>query len=43
MLQGINLGVTKLVTGTVATQNVSDMDGSTRAQAIFASQFTVGG
>ena len=25
--KGINLGVTKLVTGTVATQNVADMDG----------------
>ena len=27
MLQGVNLGVTKLVTGTVATANVSDIDG----------------
>jgi simple sugar transport system permease protein len=43
MLQGINLGVTKLVTGTVATQNVSDMDGFASARAVFASEFTLGG
>ena len=27
VLQGANLGVTKLVTGAVSTQNVSDMEG----------------
>jgi simple sugar transport system permease protein len=43
MLQGLNLGVTQLVTGTVATQNVSDMDGYDSAQAVFASSFSVGG
>jgi simple sugar transport system permease protein len=43
MLQGINLGVTKAITGTVATQNVSDMDGFESAKAIFASEFTLGG
>jgi simple sugar transport system permease protein len=43
MLQGINLGVTKLVTGTVATQNVSDMDGFASARAVFASEFSLGG
>jgi simple sugar transport system permease protein len=43
MLSGINLGVTKLVTGTVATQNVADMDGFASARAIFASEFAVGG
>jgi simple sugar transport system permease protein len=43
MLSGINLGVTKLVTGTVATQNVADMDGFAAARAVFASEFVVGG
>ena len=43
MLQGLNLGVTQLVTGTVATQNVSDMDGYDSAKAVFASSFSVGG
>src|SRR6201991_3124206 len=43
MLQGINLGVTKAITGTVATASVSDMDGFASARAIFASEFAVGG
>lgn len=43
MLTGINLGVTKLVTGTVATQNVADMDGFASARAVFASEFALGG
>jgi simple sugar transport system permease protein len=43
MLQGINLGVTKAITGTVATQNVADMDGFASARALFASEFLVGG
>ncbi len=43
MLQGLNLGVTQLVTGTVATQDISDMDGYESARAVFASSFTVGG
>jgi simple sugar transport system permease protein len=43
MLAGINLGVTKLVTGTVATQNVADMDGFASARAVFASEFALGG
>lgn len=43
MLQGINLGVTKIFTGTVATQNVSDIDGFDSARAVFASSFAVGG
>lgn len=42
MLQGLNLGVTQLVTGTVATQNISDMDGYDSAQAVFASSFRIG-
>lgn len=43
MLQGANLAVTKLITGQVASQNISDMDGFALADKIFASQFTVGG
>ena len=43
MLAGINLGVTKLVTGTVATDNISDMDGFASARAVIASEFAVGG
>ncbi|MDQ3615471.1 MAG: ABC transporter permease [Actinomycetota bacterium] len=43
MLQGINLAVTKLLTGQVASQNISDMDGFSFAVTIFASEFTVGG
>ncbi len=43
MLFGINLGVTKLITGTVATQNVSDIDGFSSARTVFSSQFEVGG
>jgi simple sugar transport system permease protein len=42
MLQGLNLGVTKLLTGTVATTDVSDMDGFGTLEAIFASSFTIG-
>ena len=43
VLQGVNLGVTKLVTGAVATQNVSDIDGFESARAVFASEFVLGG
>ncbi|MFJ3821958.1 ABC transporter permease [Streptomyces nodosus] len=42
-LQGINLAVTKLITGNVATDDISDMDGFTQAKALFSSSFTVGG
>ncbi|MGV9248305.1 ABC transporter permease [Streptomyces sp. NPDC003710] len=42
-LQGINLAVTKLVTGNVATDDISDMEGFDQAKAVFASSFTVGG
>jgi simple sugar transport system permease protein len=41
MLQGINLAVTKLVAGQVATPSVSDMAGWDSAKAVFASSFTV--
>jgi simple sugar transport system permease protein len=42
-LQGANLAVTKLITGNVATDDISDMDGFNQARAIFASSFDVGG
>jgi simple sugar transport system permease protein len=41
-LQGINLAVTKLVTGNVATDDISDMDGFNQAKAVFSSSFDVG-
>ncbi|MET9448742.1 ABC transporter permease [Streptomyces cinerochromogenes] len=43
ILQGANLAVTKLVTGNVATDDISDMDGFDQAKAVFASTFDVGG
>jgi simple sugar transport system permease protein len=43
ILQGVNLAVTKLITGNVATDSISDMDGFDQAKAIFASTFDVGG
>jgi simple sugar transport system permease protein len=41
-LRGINLGVTKAVTGTVATSNVSDIDGFASAKAVFAGDIPLG-
>ncbi|MFG3497006.1 ABC transporter permease [Streptomyces sp. NPDC047928] len=43
MLTGLNLGFTKLISGTVSTKTIADMEGFASAQALFASQFTVGG
>ena len=43
ILQGANLGITKLVTGAVSTQNVSDIEGFESAKAFFASTFTIFG
>jgi simple sugar transport system permease protein len=42
MLRGINLGTTKAITGTVATDNVSQLDGFGSARAIFASDIPLG-
>jgi simple sugar transport system permease protein len=42
MLTGINLGVTKLVTGTVATPNASELDGFASAKAVFAAELNLG-
>src|SRR6266540_5263985 len=43
MLRGLNLAMTKVITGNVATNDVSNVDGFGSAQNVFASQFTVGG
>ncbi|HEY3261965.1 MAG TPA: ABC transporter permease [Pseudonocardiaceae bacterium] len=43
MLTGLNLAVTKMVSGGVATSNISDMDGFNAASAVFASDFNIGG
>jgi len=43
ILQGVNLAVTKLVTGNVATDDISNMDGFDQARKIFASSFDIGG
>ncbi|MCZ9310130.1 ABC transporter permease [Corynebacterium uberis] len=42
MLQGVNLAVTKLVTGQVATPIISDMEGFNSARAVFASTIDLG-
>ena len=41
MLAGLNLGVTKALTGNVASDSVRDMDGFDTARKIFASDVTV--
>jgi simple sugar transport system permease protein len=43
MLQGLNIAITKLVTGNVATQDIAGMDGFDLAHRIFASQFKIAG
>ncbi|MFE7168050.1 ABC transporter permease [Streptomyces sp. NPDC057616] len=43
ILQGVNLAVTKLVTGNVATDDISDMAGFDQARKVFASSFDIGG
>ncbi|MFF2653281.1 ABC transporter permease [Streptomyces sp. NPDC058045] len=43
MLTGLNLGFTKLISGTVSTKSISDMEGFDSARALFASTFTLGG
>src|ERR1700712_2707433 len=42
VLQGVNLGVTKLVTGSVSTPNINQMTGYTSLEKVFASSFHVG-
>jgi simple sugar transport system permease protein len=43
MLRGLNLAITKEVTGNVGTNDVSDIQGFASAKAVFASSFDVGG
>jgi len=43
MLRGLNLAITKLVTGNVGTNDVSNIDGFDSARKVFASTFTVFG
>ncbi|MBH1938339.1 ABC transporter permease [Streptomyces sp. AV19] len=43
MLTGLNLGFTKLISGTVSTKTIGDMEGFDSARAVFASHFTIGG
>jgi simple sugar transport system permease protein len=42
ILQGLNLGVTKLITGAVATPNINQLDGFDSAKAVFASDIHLG-
>jgi simple sugar transport system permease protein len=42
ILQGINLGVTKLITGAVASPDISQLDGFNSAKAVFASNINLG-
>ena len=42
VLQGVNLAVTRLVTGGVSSNTLTDMDGWASAQAVFASSFDLG-
>ncbi|MEU8242745.1 ABC transporter permease [Actinoplanes missouriensis] len=42
VLQGVNLGVTKLVTGSVSSSDISDIDGFSSLQSVFASSFGIG-
>ncbi|MFD6533310.1 ABC transporter permease [Streptomyces sp. NPDC060184] len=42
MLTGLNLGLTKLISGTVSTKAIGDMWGFDSAHAVFASQLTLG-
>lgn len=43
MLQGLNIAITKLTTGNVATGDISTMPGFDVGQAIFASNFRIAG
>ncbi|MFI1015199.1 ABC transporter permease [Streptomyces sp. NPDC020965] len=42
MLTGLNLGFTKLISGTVSTKSISDMAGFESARKVFASELTIG-
>jgi simple sugar transport system permease protein len=42
MLIGLNLGLTKTISGTVSTKSIGDMEGFPTAQDVFASHWTIG-
>lgn len=42
ILQGCNLALTKLIAGGVTSPRISDMDGFTSAQKVFATELTIG-
>ena len=42
MLTGLNLGFTKLVSGSVSTRTIGDMEGFSSARSLFASQLALG-
>ncbi|MEV8567327.1 ABC transporter permease [Streptomyces sp. NPDC051322] len=42
MLTGLNLGFTKLISGTVSTKSIGDMEGFSSARKLFASQLSIG-
>jgi simple sugar transport system permease protein len=43
MLTGLNLGLTRLIGGSVSSPSISNMDGFASARAVFASSVTIGG
>lgn len=43
MLTGLNLALTRLIGGSVATPSISAMDGFASAQAVFSNDFTIAG
>ncbi|MFJ5955218.1 ABC transporter permease [Paenarthrobacter sp. NPDC092416] len=43
MLTGLNLGLTRLIGGSVSSPSISNMDGFESAQAVFASSISIGG
>ncbi len=43
MLQGLNLALTQTITNQVASPNISDIQGFSSAQHVFASSFNIGG
>ncbi|MFI6285186.1 ABC transporter permease [Streptomyces sp. NPDC051018] len=42
MLTGLNLGFTKLITGRVSSDSISDMEGFASAKKVFASELVIG-
>jgi simple sugar transport system permease protein len=42
VLQGVNLAVTRIVAGGVSSNSINDIDGFDSAQAVFASNFSIG-